>query len=307
MIYIYKKDGFIYITDKPRQVNKDSDDYISESELLYVKESWNSLENIYKNLRYYKVLWKPEDGWFKNCHEVLRYISLELPEEINPILSFVYTKDIDKTISDFQETLKYLISVKILGEIFQPIDLNNYINYITYKCDIINILEDVYGEHVVKVVRGFQKLPEIKKQFLINFYKLETRDKKLDYLKANINRIGSEGLQNYLPSLYNLSNRLFKVHPKERDTLDENCPEFNNSSRLDGKSKIIDNQDYFVRQDIYKIFTLGEIWEGGKIKEELGKIYEKYNVQKNSRVHDIFNYFDTSITRKGYRLNTRKI
>lgn len=142
---------------------------------------------------------------------------------------------------------------------------------------------------------------------MINFYKLETRDKKLDYLKANINRIGSEGLQNYLPSLYNLSNRLFKVHPKERETLDENCPEFNNSNRLDGKSKIIDNQDYFVRQDIYKIFTLGEIWEGGKIKEELGKIYEKYNVQKNSRVHDIFNYFDTSITRKGYRLNTRKI
>lgn len=306
MIYIYKKENFIYIVDKPRQVNKDSDNYTSDSELLYKKDNWE-LNNVYNDLRYYKVLWKSEDGWYKYCPEVLDYISNEYPPNNNTSLSIIYKNDIYSIINEFQDTLKYLISIKILGEIFQPIDLEYYINFIKYKCDVINILEDIYGPNIVRLIRNFQKLSESKKQFIKNFYKQETREKKMDYLMNNICRVGPDNLQDYLPNLYNLSYRLFKLHPKERTSFNEDCPEFINQSRLDGKSKIIDNQDYFVRQEIYKTFTLGEIWEGGKIKDELKKIYEKFNVQKNSRVHDIFNYFDTSITRKGYRLNTRKM
>ena len=36
-------------------------------------------------------------------------------------------------------------------------------------------------------------------------------------------------------------------------------------------------------------------------------IYEKLKTPKSGRVHDIFNYFDTVITRNGYRLVSRKV
>lgn len=304
MIYIYKKQSKIFITDTPREINLRDEEFSVDSELLYTK-SWDSLEKIYSDLRYYMIL-KDGPGWYKDCSEVKSYISKEdNSETYNVILAYVYKQDIYEIIEKFQETLKYLISIKNLPEIYKEININELIPLIEYKCDIINILYDLYGSKVVSRVRNFQHLSEQKKRFITDFYKLETRDKKSDYIRAGISRIGISEVQEFIPDLYNLEFSIFKTNPKERVSVSE-TPEFLNQNRIDGRSEMIRNQDYFIRNEVYQVFGLGEVWEGKKIKEELNKIYEKFGIEKNSRVHDIFSFFETAITRKGYRLVTRK-
>lgn len=302
MIFVIKQGDYIYITQEKRDF--DSKDY-SESELLTTLD-WddNDLEILKCCLRPYLDL-TTDLGRFKYREEVMNII--ESHPKVASKYNYAYQKDVEETINELNNCIVELMSFGLISNVDFNVDTNTILSKVTYKCDIINLLSSLLGDSY-DIIEKFQNLKKSERELIEEFYKKASKQEKLDKLQ-DIVTVDVDRVLPFIPRWYRTNLRLFGLDYQpgfDRFKFSES-PEYNNEERMDGNSTVLENQDYYIRKEVYKEFQLDEVWKGKDIKNKFGEIYEKLKTPKSSRVHDIFNYFNTAITRNGYKLLSRKI
>lgn len=284
MIYVIKKDGLIYITTTPR--NKESDEKNrTYTELLYTFPD-QDIEKLYKILRPWKALYKRNPEWFKvSC---LGYIkshkdNLDLKNEENMPIQ----------IKDKEQTFKLCLNgLDIFSKLEEnQVDVQKFINLdkrnILYSCDIYNIFEDIYNSRIAFFVESYINLRKEEKEFIQDLSNQPTREKRLGFLENNIGLVSD--IYELLPSYLKIQISCLGIN-KNSKTL----PMFKNSNIIGGELE--DNPEKFIQEEIYNTFHIGEHWLGKDIKEELERIYKKYNwcLEEAVRIQDLGKYFEIS-------------
>lgn len=302
MIYVYRKDGLIQLSQYSRNLN--SDEYVkSPSELLYVFPWYRyTLDHVYQLLRPWKKL-DLEDGWFKEgVIEVLEdYKQLTKPPKDFPQpYKYVYKPEIDIEFAKFQEYMRILI---LLGKIENSGNILLGYENIKYTCDIPNYLEDIYGTQIFSTVSKFSVLSPAKKQFLVNFSKILTKEKRISYINENIEDYDWEDIITFLPSWYQVNLKVFGLSIEPHNYVTTLIPEYLDNSELEIKKSDVD-----LKLEIYNRFSINTTYTGEKILEILKKIYNKAGITKTPRISDLFVYFEITPYRGGdYRINFRKV
>lgn len=304
MIFVIKQGNFIYVTQKKRDL--DSNDY-TESELLMTLTDWteNDLNILIDCLRPYKDLFSSELR-FKYCDDVLNII--ESHPTSSPKYSFAYKKDVEEVVQEFSDCVKNLVNFEIIKSTESlNLDIDEILKNTTYRCDILNIISSIVGDSF-DIVEKFMNLKKNEKDLILTFYSKTSKQERLDHLQEIVT-VDIDRVLPFIPKWYRTNLRLFGLdyQPGFDRFKFALTPEYNNDERLDGNSVVLENQDYYIKKEVYKEFQLDEVWKGKDIKAKFGEIYERLKTPKNSRVHDIFNYFNTAITRNGYKLLSRKI
>lgn len=304
MIYILRQGDFIYITQEKRDLN--SENNCIDGELLFTL-NWSDEDKsvLEECLRPYKDL-KSKISRFKFSQDAIEVIKSH-PTKISKQY-FAYKKDIEEIIQEINECIQCLESFGILENVHITTTLEELQKNVIYKCDVYNLISDDLGEDSYNIISKFQNLKKNERDLVVEFYKKSSKQEKLDYLR-NIVMVDIDRVIPFIPKWYRVNLRLFGFdNPSSLDGFRfSNSPEYKDLERLDGNSTVLENPDYFIRKEVYQIFHLNEVWKGKDIKNKFAEIYEKLKTPKSGRVHDIFNYFDTVITRNGYRLVSRKV
>lgn len=304
MIYVIKKGDYIYITLEKR--NLDSEHY-QESELLLTLDWPDKDKSILEDcLRPYLDLNSPEIR-FKDRPEVINIIQSHPLKSIKQY--YIYKIDIEKIVNDVSNNINCLIDFGILDKNTSiTLTIEELVGKVLYRCDVYNLISDNLGIRDFSIIESFGSLGDNEKELIINFYKKTSKTDRLDFLK-NIITVNIDKVLPFIPKWYKTSLRLFGLStPTSIDNFKFSIkPEYIDNERLDENSTVLENSEYFIRKEVYQVFKLNEVWKGKDIKSKFGEIYEKLGTPKSSRVHDIFKYFDTAITRSGYKLISRKI
>lgn len=306
MIFVFKQGNFVYITNERRDL--DSEKYNGDLELLLTL-NWadDDLRVLYDCLRPYQDLLSTEEGKFKYCEDVLCIINSHPRSSSKQY--FVYKRDVEEAMKELEEAVENLKKFELLDNDFTiNFSVDDILGKITYKCDIFNLVSLLIDEKHYRIIESYLDLRKNERDLIINFYNKTSRQEKIEVLR-DITTLDIDRILPFIPRWYKTNLRLFGVdfQPGFDRFKFSVCPEYKDSERIDGNSVILENQDYYIRREVYKIFHLDEVWKGKDIKAKFGEIYEKLRTPKNSRVHDIFNYFETAITRNGYKLLSRKV
>lgn len=304
MIFVLKQGNYIYLTNKKR--NLDSSNY-QESELLMTL-GWSSHDiSVLEDCLRPWISFSGDVVRYKYCREVMEVI--ESHPKVPTKLYYAYKQDIQEVVSEVEECIEMLKKFEILDSTTElSIDLEWLQSQVVYKCDILNLIYQTLPENVVDYVEKFLSLKKNEKDLVLEFYNKSSKQEKLEHLR-NLVLVDIDRVLPFIPQWYKVNLRLFGIDVQpgfDRFKFSES-PEYKDDERLDGNSVVLDNQDFYIRREVYKIFNIDEVWKGKDIKAKFGEIYEKLQTPKSSRVHDIFNYFETAITRNGYRLLSRKV
>lgn len=304
MIFVLKQGNYIYLTNKKR--NLDSSNY-QESELLMTL-GWSSHDiSVLEDCLRPWISFSGDVVRYKYCREVMEVI--ESHPKVPTKLYYAYKQDIQEVVSEVEECIEMLKKFEILDRTTElKIDLEWLQSRVVYKCDILNLIYQTLPENVVDYVEKFLSLKKNEKDLVLEFYNKSSKQEKLEHLR-NLVLVDIDRVLPFIPQWYKVNLRLFGIDVQpgfDRFKFSES-PEYKDDERLDGNSVVLDNQDFYIRREVYKIFNIDEVWKGKDIKAKFGEIYEKLQTPKSSRVHDIFNYFETAITRNGYRLLSRKV
>lgn len=304
MIFVLKQGNYIYLTNKKR--NLDSSNY-QESELLMTL-GWSSHDiSVLEDCLRPWISFSGDVVRYKYCREVMEVI--ESHPKVPTKLYYAYKQDIQEVVSEVEECIEMLKKFEILDRTTEfRIDLEWLQSQVVYKCDILNFIYQTLPENVVDYVEKFLSLKKNEKDLVLEFYNKSSKQEKLEHLR-NLVLVDIDRVLPFIPQWYKVNLRLFGIDVQpgfDRFKFSES-PEYKDDERLDGNSVVLDNQDFYIRREVYKIFNIDEVWKGKDIKAKFGEIYEKLQTPKSSRVHDIFNYFETAITRNGYRLLSRKV
>lgn len=304
MIFVLKQGNYIYLTNKKR--NLDSSNY-QESELLMTL-GWSSHDiSVLEDCLRPWISFSGDVVRYKYCREVMEVI--ESHPKVPTKLYYAYKQDIQEVVSEVEECIEMLKKFEILDRTTElSIDLEWLQSKVVYKCDILNLIYQTLPENVVDYVEKFLSLKKNEKDLVLEFYNKSSKQEKLEHLR-NLVLVDIDRVLPFIPQWYKVNLRLFGIDVQpgfDRFKFSES-PEYKDDERLDGNSVVLDNQDFYIRREVYKIFNIDEVWKGKDIKAKFGEIYEKLQTPKSSRVHDIFNYFETAITRNGYRLLSRKV
>lgn len=306
MIFVFKQGNYIYITNEKRDL--DSDKYSEDSELLLTLD-WteDDMKVLLESLRPFLDLLSGEERKFKYCDDVLSIIESHPKSPSRQY--FAYKKDVEEAMKELEETVTTLKNFELLGKNFTiNFTTTDILEKVTFKCDIFNLMSLMIDDKSYKIIEAFMNLKKKEKDLILNFYNKTSRQAKIEALR-DIVALDIDRLLPFIPRWYRTNLRLFGIEfqPSFDRFKFADCPEYKNEERIDGNSIVLENQEYYIRKEVYREFHLDEVWKGKDIKAKFGEIYEKLKTPKNSRVHDIFNYFETAITRNGYKLLSRKI
>lgn len=309
IVYITKENNLIKITNSPR--TEEEKEY---TELLYTIDNYNEdLKNIYNSLRPFICLWKNNEQYYKFCPEVLSYF-----EEKNYLTNssqdiefiYIYEEDIVNFINTYINIIKFL---NTLGFSFNIEEENSLLiterQNIKYDCDVINYLEDRFGKDLIELANRYKNLSAEKKNFLHNFSKFNTRDKKLEFINQELQKFGDyTNLLEFIPKWYRLSLKLFGTYD-ENTNIEEESLEFKNQTELGYKE---DNTDIesIIKNKMFSSFDLGKVYSGNIIKEKVQDIYDHCGLKKTAKINDIFKYFrvvKVNLNQESsYRISTRR-
>lgn len=291
MIYaiLDKTKGVIYFTNSPR-----TDEELDYTELLYTSDSI-TLEDIRRDLRPWICLRSTSQTYYHNVPEIKAYLESGNTTEF---YTRIYPNEIKFEIERFIRDYEFLISLGCINSnpttVYNPSELRELV----YDCDIYNYLSEVYGKSTVEVVYSYRSLGKDEKNFLLEFTKQGTREKKLLWVEKNINTLNPETLD-FLPEWYRLSLRTVgsKIN---HETL-----EYKNHELIGGSNEIGQKQ---LKDIFFDVFKLGETYTGQEIKEKIQTIYTELGITKTPKISDLTEYFEiTSVSIKSsYRIDLRK-
>jgi hypothetical protein len=169
---------------------------------------------------------------------------------------------------------------------------------LTYDCDIYNYLSEVYGKESVEVVYSYRSLGRDEKNFLYEFTKQGTRDKKLSWVEKNIGTL-NQAVLDFLPGWYRLSLRMVG------NKINHEMLEYKNHELIGGNNEVGQKQ---LKDIFFDTFKLGETYTGQEIKEKIQTIYGELGITKTPKISDLSEYFEiTSVSIKSsYRIDLRK-
>jgi hypothetical protein len=288
MIYaiLDKSNGAIYFTDTPR--TEEEQDF---TELLYTSDIVTP-EDIQRDLRPWICLRSTSKTYYHNVPEIKTYLESGNTAEF---YTRVYPGEVKSEIERFIRDYDFLVSLGCLGP--RP-TITQDIPELIYDCDIYNYLSEVYGKEAVEVIYSYRSLGRDEKNFLSEFIKQGTRDKKLGWVEKNIDTLNSDVLD-FLPGWYRLSLRT--VGNKTSTEI----PEYKNLKPIGGNNEVGEKQ---VKDIFFDAFKLGETYTGQEIKEKIQTIYNELGITKTPKISDLYEYFEiTNVSIKSsYRIDLRK-
>ncbi len=308
MIYVIKQNDYVYITQKKRDLDSNKDPGELLLTLNWGPDEKSDIAILEEQLRPYidlenSLLTKR----FKFSETVLEIIKSH-PKRL-PKYTYAYKKDAEKLIQEVNTCINKLKKFELLED-YVTIDLSveEILEKAVYTCDLHNIISTCLGKDY-SIIKDFLNLTDNEQAFIADFYSKSSKQEKINFLR-DIVAFDVDKILPFIPQWYRITLRVFGFE-HAKNTPDKFkfaiFPEFKDLERLDENSAVLENQDFFIKKEVYQIFHLDEIWKGKDIKAKFTEIYEKLGTTRNGRVHDIFNYFETAITRNGYRLISRKI
>lgn len=288
MIYVIldKTSGYIYFTDTPR-----TEEELDYTELLYTSDTI-TLKDIQRDLRPWICLKPTSRTYYHNVPEIKSYIeSGKIIEKYTRIYPNEVKSEIDKFIKDYE----FLVS---LGCINSGPTIPNNLPELIYDCDIYNYLSEIYGKDILETVHSYRLLGKDEKNFLYEFTKQVTRDKKLGLVEKKIDILDPTVLD-FIPEWYRLSLRTIG------NKINSEVLEYKNSEPIGGNNEVKLEK---LKKNFFNTFKLGEIYTGQEIKRKIQTIYEELGITKTPKISDLYEYFDiTSVSIKSsYRINLRK-
>lgn len=288
MIYaiLDKTNGAIYFTDTPR--TEEEQDF---TELLYTSDIVTP-EDIQRDLRPWICLRSTSRTYYHNVPEIKTYLESGNTAEF---YTRVYPSEVKSEIERFIRDYEFLVSLGCLNSgphITQPI------HKLIYDCDIYNYLSEVYGKESVEVVYSYRSLGRDEKNFLLEFTKQGTRDKKLSWVEKNIGTL-NQAVLDFLPGWYRLSLRTVG------NKINSEILEYRNHELIGGNNEVGQKQ---LKDIFFDTFKLGETYTGQEIKEKIQTIYSELGITKTPKISDLSEYFEiTSVSIKSsYRIDLRK-
>lgn len=288
MIYaiLDKTNEAVYFADTPR-----TEEELDYTELLYTSDSI-TLEDIQRDLRPWICLRSTTRTYYHNVPEIKTYLESGNTAEF---YTRVYPSEVKSEIERFIRDYEFLVSLGCLNlcpHITQPIP------ELIYDCDIYNYLSEVYGKESVEVVYSYRSLGRDEKNFLLEFTKQGTRDKKLNWVEKNIGTL-NQAVLDFLPGWYRLSLRTVG------NKINHETLEYKNHELIGGNNEVGQKQ---LKDIFFDTFKLGETYTGQEIKEKIQTIYGELGITKTPKISDLSEYFDiTSVSIKSsYRINLRK-
>lgn len=288
MIYaiLDKTNEAVYFTDTSR-----TEEELDYTELLYTSDII-TLEDIQRDLRPWICLRSTSRTYYHNVPEIKTYLESGNTAEF---YTRVYPSEVKSEIERFVKDYEFLVSLGCLNSgphITQPI------SELIYDCDIYNYLSEVYGKESVEVVYSYRSLGRDEKNFLLEFTKQGTRDKKLLWVEKNIGTLNPDVLD-FLPGWYRLSLRTVG------NKINHETLEYRNHEPIGGNSEVRQKQ---LKDIFFDTFKLGETYTGQEIKEKIQTIYGELGITKTPKISDLSEYFEiTSVSIKSsYRIDLRK-
>lgn len=288
MIYaiLDKTNKAVYFADTPR-----TEEELDYTELLYTSDSI-TLEDIQRDLRPWICLRSTSRIYYHNVPEIKTYLESGNTAEF---YTRVYPSEVKSEIERFIQDYEFLVSLGCLNSgphITQPIP------ELIYDCDIYNYLSEVYGKESVEVVYSYRSLGRDEKNFLLEFTKQGTRDKKLSWVEKNIGTL-NQAVLDFLPGWYRLSLRTIG------NKINHETLEYKNHELIGGNNEVRQKQ---LKDIFFDTFKLGETYTGQEIKEKIQTIYGELGITKTPKISDLTEYFEiTSVSIKSsYRIDLRK-
>lgn len=284
MIYaiLDKNTNLIYFTDRSREK-----DDLDNTELLYTSDKV-TLSSIKKDLRPWIYLW--DQDYYKNDPIIKQYLETG---KLDVFYVKMYPSEIKNEINKFIENLKFLNSIECTNS--QIYNEDPIVNTLEYDCDIYNYLLSIYG-NITDLIYKFEVLKE--KNILIEFSKIKTRDKKVEFIEKNLQETNKDILE-FLPLWYRLE---YKIRSEKE--LQNILLEYKNKKSLGGNNKT--KQD--LKNLFFSTFELGKTYTGPEIKSMIQNIYNTFGLKKTPKISDLQEYFDiTNVSSiSSYRINLRK-
>ncbi len=259
-----------------------------------------SLDDIKHNLRPWIVLETANEdkNLYKNVPEIKEYLETGKLNIFYTKINQSYALD---EIKYFKKSWTFLHdTLECINQIPKPDNLNDIINNIIYDCDVYNYLENVYGPSTVDIVYAYKSLKYDEKEFLNDFSKINTRDKKYDFLEKNLQTLDPEVIE-FLPLWYRLSCKISNgIKPQEKENL-----EYKNTRNLGNTDNNIQEK---LKNKFIQTFKLGNTYTGQEIKNMVRNIYEDLGIKKTPKISDLQDYFViTSVSiSSSYRIDLRK-
>ena len=309
VVYITKENNLIKITNSPR--TEEEKEY---TELLYTIDDYNEdLKNIYDSLVLLKKMENREDKMplsIKTLFLIVKEKNYLTNSSQDTEFVYIYEEDIVNFINTYINIIKFLNTLGFSFDIREESDLLIIERQnIKYDCDVINYLEDRFGKDLIELANRYKNLSAEKKNFLHNFSKFNTRDKKLEFINQELQKFGDyTNLLEFIPKWYRLSLKLFGTYD-ENTNIEEESLEFKNQTELGYKE---DNTDIesIIKNKMFSSFDLGKVYSGNIIKEKVQDIYDHCGLKKTAKINDIFKYFrvvKVNLNQESsYRISTRR-
>lgn len=272
MIYIYKdsKDRYIISTNT-----------IPDLQMSLLLQ-WNYFP--YENIRPWKYLGISADLYKP---EVLDYIEEWKNSKIPPPTESrreIHKEQIESILKSYQDILDTLISLNLVKES----EKLKYKKYIIYECDIINYLKETVGKFAFELCEKYKALGNDKKTFLKNLSKIKGRENKLSYIKTIDIDLD---IFSFLPPWFKSNYQIFGENERTIKNQTTNEIEYQGQDRVDGHIG-----EPLIKENIYIVFSFGEILSAKEIKERLGNLYDKLNIKRTPKVSDLYEYFNVTRT-----------
>lgn len=267
---------------------------ISEENLILLSEEYSEFDNVAltlnwdlrqlrKTLRPWKVLWRFDDDYYKPA-VLTEFFEVTKYEEYVPI------EEYDPASSRILESL-----VKISDELEgyglikeDPSFRNKKYKDPVFNCDIINRLEDKYGEEGVELIQEFATLDNRYVDIIRGFYREITRPSKSEYLTSRLKGESLDIIADFIPSWYKDEFKVFRNTNK----IDENLsgiPQFRKAG-LVGAVNTEQLQQEMI-DEIFAEFELGSVLRGSEIRTRFREIYAKYGLNPKATLSEFQRYF----------------
>ena len=169
--------------------------------------------------------------------------------------------------------------------------INEFPRYtLEYNCDILNMLEEYYGESNLEIIQEFIDLGKEDLDLIRSFYKEITNEKKLKLLQSSYTLTPIERIINFLPPWCKDYIKIFGLDINSRAGEDYYIPEYCNKKVLGDPGKKIELKKEMV-DEIYEEFKIGSVLRGSEIRTRFREIYRKYGLNPKATLVDFMEYF----------------
>lgn len=267
---------------------------ISEENLILLSEEYSEFDNVAltlnwdlgqlkKTLRPWKVLWRFDEDFYKPS-VLVEFFEVTKHEDYVPIE--VYDQASNRILESLTKISAELESYGLLK--IDPTFLGKKYKDPVFNCDIINKLEDKYGEEGAELIQEYATLDNRYIEIIRGFYREITRSNKSDYLTRKLKGESLDVIADFIPSWYKDEFKIFGHSSKIDENL-SNIPQFKKEG-LVGAVNTEQIQQEMI-DEIFAEFELGSILRGSEIRTRFREIYAKYGLNPKATLSEFQRYF----------------